>query len=197
MKKFPLIIAFLFPILAIAQSPYLSIKVKMDSIKAEGTRYKIEMKICKPNKMAERGNWFSHDTSSIDFTSLKPGDISCGNYFDKGTPTLISGEEEKIVNQFEFSNQVFAWEEMYVFRINNTSSRGWSPPMFVVLPMKYKSFRTNVNLTGIEFQSGKVIFLTNVNAAYVENALVIQQSLKEEKGLEVKDFLLKELLEKN
>ena len=69
--------------------------------------------------------------------------------------------------------------------------------MYVVLPIKYKSFRTSVDLTGIEFQSGKVLFLTDVNAAYTENSLVIRQSLKDKKAVEIKNFSLKEILEKN
>jgi hypothetical protein len=180
------------------QSPHLSILLKMDSAYSDIYRYKIQMKICKPKKMTVRSDWFSHDTSTIDFASLKANDIDCGEYFDKGMPTLISGEEEKpVFNQFEFSNQVFAWEEIYVFRITNVSSRGWLPPMYVVLPIKYKSFTTSVDLNDITFQSGKVIFLNNVNAAYAENGLIIKKSLKNEKAVEEESFPLKELLEKN
>jgi len=198
MKKLMVGLALLYPFTVTAQSPGLTINVLMDSIKADGIRYKIEMKICKPKKMTQRGDWFSHDTSIIDFASLKTNDIDCGEYFDKGTPILISGEEKKPpFNQFEFSNQVFAWERIYIFRISNSSSRGWLPEMYVVLPIKYKSFRTSVDLTGIEFQSGKVLFLTDVNAAYTENTLLIQQSLKGKKTVEVKTFPLKELLGKN
>ncbi len=108
-----------------AQSPYLSLIVKMDPIKSSDVRYKIEMKICEPKKMNERGSWFSHDTSSIDFASLKSDDINGGGYLDKGTTTLISGKDEgPTFNQFEFSGQVFAWEKIFVFRISNRSSRG-------------------------------------------------------------------------
>src|SRR5437868_12291198 len=110
---------------ASSQSPILTINVIMDSVKADGIRYKIQMNICRPKKMTERGSWFSHDTSTIDFTSLKSNDIECGGYFDKGMPTLISGDEEELINQFKFSGQVFVWEEIYVFRISDHGSRGW------------------------------------------------------------------------
>jgi hypothetical protein len=46
-----------------------------------------------------------------------------GGYFDNGMPTLISGEEEELFNRFKFSNQVFAWEKIFLFRISNQSSR--------------------------------------------------------------------------
>ncbi len=201
MKYLLLINTILIHLTATAQSPYLSILVKMDSVKAETTRYKIEMNICEPNKKTERGNWFTRDTSTIDFGSLKPNDINCGGYFDNGMPTLISGkEEEKPFNQFQFSGQVFAWEKIFVFKISNWSSRGWHPEMYVVIPMKYKSFVTNISLNDIEFQSGKVIFLTNYNVAYTSsqdaNYLSIDQSLKSYKTVDVKTFPLKELLEK-
>ncbi len=184
---------------ASTQSPGLTINVIMDSIKAGGTRYKIEMNICNPKRMTERGSWFSHDTSTIDFASLKANDIECGGYFDKGTPTLISGEEEELFNRFKFSNQVFAWEKIFFFRISNQSSRGWWLPMYIVIPIKYKSFTTHIDITAIEFQSGKVIFLKDLKGVYGETNgakhLSLKQSLKNEKGVEVKSFPLKDLLE--
>jgi hypothetical protein len=195
MKYFLLNSIIFLQITAKAQSPGLTINVLMDSVKTDGIRYKIEMNICNPKKMTERGNWFSHDTSEIDFALLKSNDIECGGYFDKGMPTLISGEEEELVNRFTFSGQRFAWEDIYVFKISNWSSRGWLSEMYFVLPIKYKSFRTHIDITDIEFHSGKVIFLTDVNAFYDEMKLNIQQSLKNVKGAEVKSFPLKEMLE--
>lgn len=200
MKSLLLGILVLLHLTATAQSPGLTINVIMDSVKAGGTRYKIEMNICKPKKMTERGGWFTHDTSKINFASLKVNDIECGGYFDKGTPTLISGnEEEELFNRFEFRGQVFAWEEIFIFRISNQSSRGWVPSMYIVMPMKYKSFVTHITLSDIEFQSGKVIFLTNYTGYYntSENMkyLGINQSLKKTIGTEVKDFSLKDILE--
>ena len=189
MKYFLLTTTILIHLTAAAQSPYLSILVKMDSIKADGIRYKIEMKICEPKKMTKYSDWFSHDTSKINFGSLKANDIICGEFFDKGLPTLISGEEEeKPINQFEFGNQYFAWEHVFIFRISNISSRGWNPSMFIVMPMKYKSFRTRIDLTGIEFQPGKVIFISEVNAAYNDSRLVVNQSLKDHIGVDTKTF---------
>src|SRR5215510_4435476 len=104
MKYILITTILLIHLTATAQSPYLSILIKMDSIKAGGTRYKIEMKICEI-KDSQKGNWFTHDTSKIDFTALKPADLKCGNYFENGSPTLISGQNEKEqINQFEYSN---------------------------------------------------------------------------------------------
>jgi len=202
MKYFLLTTTILIHLTATAQSPHLSILVKMDSISTDGIRYKIEMKICEPKKMTKYNDWFSHDTSKINFGLLKENDFKCGEFFDKGLPTLISGEEEeKPINQFEFGNQYFAWEHVFIFRISNISSRGWNPEMYIVMPMKYKSFWTRINLTDIEFLSGKVIFLTNYNASYNtsqdSNYLDIYQSLKNKKAVDVKTFPLKELLEEN
>jgi len=197
MKCFLLIAFSLVRITISAQSPYLSILIKMDSVKTKDSRYKIEMKICEVKK-SERGDWFTHDTSKIDFLSLKPAELDCGDYFEDGLPTLISGqEEEKPVNQFEFGNQHFAWEHVYVYSISNMSSRGWMPEMYIVFPVRYKSFRTKINISDIEFQPGKVIFLTDLEGRYDDNYLVLSQSLKNKKGIEVKDFPLKEVLEKN
>ncbi len=196
MKVLVLSLLVLLYLTATAQSPGLTINVIMDSMKADGIHYKIEMNICKPKKMTARGSWFSHDTSKIDFASLKASDIECGGYFENGMPTLISGQEEELFNRFEFSNQVFAWEEIYFFRITNRSSRGWWPPMYIVIPIKYKSFRTHIDITDIEFQSDKVVVLTDVNAFYDDKELNIQKSLKNVKGVEVDGFPLEEILKK-
>ena len=199
MKYCLLISVLLIRLTALAQSPDLSLILKMDSIKAESTRYKIEMNICNPKKMTDRGSWFSHDTTTIDFVLLKANDIECGGYFDKGTPTLISGEEEKKFNEFEFSGQVFAWEKIFIFKISNWSSRSWHPEMYIVMPMKYKSFVTRIKLNGLEFQSGKVMFLSDYNASYTASQdvkyLNIDQSLKGYKTVDLKNFFWKELVE--
>jgi hypothetical protein len=195
-----LLITFIlgFNLSSSGQSPYLSILVKMDSVKTEGTRYKIEMNICEPKKMTERGNWFTHDTSIIDFASLKSNDIECGGWFDKGMPTLLSGEEKEKINEFEFGGQVFAWEKIFVFRIACASCRGWQPEMYIVMPIKYKSFVTHIKLNDFDFQSGKVIFLNDLEGSYGEDDgskhLSFNQSLKDEKGIDVKSFRLKDLL---
>ena len=197
MKCLAVWIMILFTLTTTAQSPGLTINAIMDSTKFDHASYKIEMKICEPKKKTERGSWFSHDTSTIDFASLKAGDIDCGEYFDKGMPTLISGKEEKPpFNKFQFSNQVFAWEQIYIFKISNRSSRGWWPEMYIVIPMKYKSFRTHIDITDIEFLSGKVVFLTELNASYDESKLNIRQSLKNVSAVEVRGFPWEDLLEK-
>ena len=178
-----------------AQSPYLSVQLKMDSAETKFHRYKIEMKFCEPLKMTERGNWFSKDTSAIDFMSLKPAEISCDKYFESRMPEMITGEKkEKKINQFGFGNQVFAWEKILVFKIADWSSRGWHPEMYIVLPVKYKSFRTSIHITDVVFQSGKVIFLDEPDAKQDGPVLTISSSLKEVKETDVKDFLQKEML---
>jgi len=201
MKYLLLTAILLIHLTATAQSPYLSMLVKMDSLKAQGVRYKIEMNICEPKKKSERGDWFSHDTSIIDFASLGSNDIECGGWFDNGMPTLISGDEEKLINQFKFSGQVFVWEKIFVFKISNMSSRGWMPEMYILIPMKYKSFWTHIDITDIEFQPGKVIFLKDLKGFYTEvddaKQLLFNQSLKNEKGIDIKNFPLKDLLEKS
>lgn len=167
----------------------------MDSTETAFTRYKIEMKICEPENMSENKNWYSHDTSAINFTSLKPGDIKCGEYFDMEKPAGIAGKENEITNQFEFGNQVFAWEKIFVFKISNMSSRAWHPEMYIVMPMKYKSFRTHIEITDIKFLPGKVIFLNELNAAYKESVLNVLQSLKYETGVTAEHSQPKSLLE--
>lgn len=187
-----------FTVVVKGQSPSLSITVLMDSASTVYTNYMIEMKICKPVKMTPGGNRFNHDTSTINFSTLTAEDITCGNYFSKGTPDPIPATGETLpYNKFTYTNQVFAWEEICIFRISNRSSRGWWPEMYIVLPVRYKSFVTDILLTGIKFQSGKVIFVSNINPVYDGFKMNIHSVLTDAEAVDVKGFKWRELLEKD
>ncbi|UEG50710.1 hypothetical protein LK994_04385 [Ferruginibacter lapsinanis] len=179
-----------------AQSPSLSVELTMDSIKRDFTNYKIEMKICEPKVKTNNTDWFNHDTSRIIFDSLKAADIMCDNYFESGEG--IKELSDKIAfqkyNSFRYSNQLFAWEKILIYKIANYSSRAWYPEMYIVLPIRYKSFVTKINLTSLVFESGKVIYLDGKNAVQTSDALNISYSLKDEKGIDANEFLQKELL---
>jgi len=195
MKFFITFLIVLFSLQASAQSPGLTINASMDSTKSS-IRYKIEMKLCEPVKKSDRGNMFSHDTSTIKFDSLFSKDISCGQYFDNGMTTPLYGkEEDPVMNKFQFSNQVFAWEKLLVFRITSPYTRGWWPPMYVVVAMPYKSFRTIVDLTDIEFKSGQVIVVSKPDAIYSKSFLSVRQSFRNLPGVAVKTSRLKKILE--
>jgi len=75
------------------------------------------------------------------------------------------------------------------------SSRGNMPEMYVVMPMKYKSFLTYINLRDLVFESGKVVYLTQFNRSQVGGKLHITRSLKNYKTVDEKKFFLKEILE--
>jgi hypothetical protein len=177
-----------------AQSPGLQVDLWMDPVKAGSVLYKIEMKICEPRKMTNRGDWFAHDTSMIDFTSLKSSDINCDPYLNDAVSTIVPSDEEKILNHFEFSNQVFAWEKIFVFRITSPSSRRQATAMYIIIPMKYKSFVTTINIKDVVFQPGKVIFLTDIKGRYDRKKLSFTRSLKKINATELKNFPLRGIL---
>lgn len=161
----------------------------MAMVNAAGINYQIEMKICTPVKTSERGNWFSHDTSTIDFETLQAENIHCGQFLANGEgKEILNGDKtfEKY-NTYEFSNQLFAWEKILVFRISNESSAALWPYMYILLPVRYKSFVTHIDLSGITFQSGKIIILENPDAEYKGSSLFIQQNLKETHGVNLKE----------
>lgn len=183
-------VCLIFSLAVTAQSPSLSVNVSMARVNAAGINYQIEMKICTPVKTSERGNWFSPDTSTIDFKSLQAEDIHCGQF-------LINGEGKEILsgdktfakyNVYEFSNQLFAWEQILVFRISTESSAAFRPYMYIILPVRYKSFVTQVDLSGITFQPGKVILLENPAAEYKKSTLHIHQDMKQTDGVEPEEL---------
>ena len=186
-------------LVGIAQSPYTSIKVNMDSTSSSFISYKIEMKICEPKKGTAYKSFNSIDSSQINFINLKYDEVTCGNYFANGDGIeVLSGDKEyKKCNCFEFANQIHAWEKMFIFKISNRSSRAWWPEMYVVLPMKYKAFVTHIELTDLTFQSDKVIFLPDIKSISMNasSEIMIRQSLKDLKGTPVDEFPLKKILE--
>jgi hypothetical protein len=196
MKKLIILFFLLTGLAGYPQSPGLMIDLRMDPDKVRAVPYSISLKICEPKKMSGRGSLFSHDTSSINFAALKPADINCGGYSDDATPVLISGEpEERPFNEFKFSNQVFAWEKILVFRIADTTSRIRHPSMYIVIPIKYKSFVTAINIKGIIFNPGKVIFLGDLKGRYDGEKLFFKRSLRKVAGIDIKNFTLRTILE--
>lgn len=179
-----------------AQSPYLSVKFSMDSLQPSSVNYKIEMKICELKSSTGTKDWFSYEVSKIKFDTVTAANISCGNYLENGGGLeVVSGRSElKPYNEFTFGNQVFAWEQFLVFRIENASSQRYFPPMYVVFPVRYKSFVTHISVSDVVFQSGKIVFVQSETAKKGEGNLMINVSLKKVKGIGVKDFKLKEIL---
>jgi hypothetical protein len=192
MRKLLLSGFILLQLPAISQSPYLSVYVKIDSAEAAYAHFKIEMKICEPKNMTERGNIFGTDTSAIDFTSLKPGDITCREYIE--TEITAEGEPSGF-NQFKFGNQVFAWEKILVLKISHKSSRGLPEDMYIVLPIRHKAFVTHIDLTGVIFESGQLLYVDDPKITYQKSSLTVTRSLKGYKTSYVRDSPLKTLLE--
>lgn len=176
---------------AVAQSPSLSVRFAMD-MKDDVTaisKYKIEMKICEPVKRTDKDGWFTNDTSDINFSVLTAADIICGNYMLEGQgKEVLSGEKEGPKNfSYAYSNQHFAWESILIFRITNKSSRGLQQSMYIIMPVRYKSFVTSITINDVAYRSGNVIFIDNAAASYPKQRLTINHSLKNEKGIHVQD----------
>lgn len=185
-KLFFTILSIVFCSAAIAQSPSLSVQLVMDKsdMITKYGKFKIEMKICEPVSKTVNNDWFTNDTSAIIFSKLMADDISCGNYMEEGEgKEVLIGKKEKIkYNSYKYSNQHFAWENILIFKISNQSSKQLQPPMFVVIPISYKSFVTTVKISDVMFRSGNLLFIDNPEISYEKNVLTIEHSLKNETG---------------
>ena len=179
------------------QSPQLSVNLAMDSAQPSYIHYKIELKLCHPKIRTQRGDWFGHDTSAINFEILPVNDIDCGEYMENGAGIeVLSGENEyKKYNSYHYTPQLLAWEEIIVFRITNQSSRAWHQPMYLVLPLKYKSFVTYVSISGLRFHAGNIIVLKGEDAVIINDRLRYNYSLEQAVGIPVKDYLQNSMLE--
>lgn len=176
MKPFYLIVAVCFYNTAFAQSPSLSVLIKMDLEKNNSIDYRIEMKICEPVTPSPNKNYFDNERSSINFKALSDTDIVCGKY----TSTYNTENE---FNGYQYSNQVFAWEKLLVWKITNESSRDWKKPMFLVLPVKLKSFVTHIEITDVAFQQGNLLWLADDGKLLKNKRQQFNISVKDRKGI--------------
>jgi hypothetical protein len=186
MKKLLLIPAFFYCCAALAQSPGLTIKLRMDSVKANGIHFNIEMKLCEPVKRSKVNGYFTNDRSIINFKKLSENDIVCESYIENGDVT------NPYLN-YRFSNQVFAWEKIIVWKIN-ASTRDWRKPMYVILPVKIKSFVTFVEIADVEFEEGKFIWLDDEGRITTDKTQHLSVSLKNRKGIDIDKCTLKKIL---
>ena len=188
MKKLLLVFTFFYCHPTFAQSPYLTVNLAMDSVKAGPTRFKIDIRICQPVNGSVIKDHFSNERSTINFKALKEKDISCGEY--------ISNDSKKNeFYNFHFGNQVFAWEKILICRIVNWSSATWEEPMYMVLPVKMRSFVTYISLEDIEYESGKLIWLDDAGVIDKSNSQQISIVLNGRKGIDTESWTLKKILD--
>jgi hypothetical protein len=187
MKKLLLVFTFFYCHAVFAQSPYLVVNLAMDSVKAGATHYKMDMKLCQPVNGTAIKDHFSNEHSTIDFKALTEKGIRCGDY--------ISNEETHGFYNFHFGNQVFAWEKILICRIVNWSSANWQEPMYLVLPVKMKSFVTGINIKNIVYQSGKLIWLEDIGVIDKNHAQQISIMLNDRKGIDTESWALKKILD--
>ncbi len=188
MKKLLLALAFFYCQGAFAQSPGLIVNLTMDSIETGAVHFKIEMKICEPVNGSAIDGYFTNDSSTIDFKKLTEKDITCGRYID-------NYKQDYPFYNFRYDNQVFAWEKIIVWKIMNISSRAWYEPMYIILPVKIKSFITYIEIKDIEFEGGKFIWLDEEGVINKDNRQHLLASLKSRKGLDTNKCSLKKLLD--
>jgi len=156
MKILAITICIIFCTAVVAQSPSLSVQFSMDKSDklTSSSHFKIEMKICQPIKKTEKNDWFTNETSSINFS--KP------------------------------------WENILIFKITNTKSRALELPMYVIMPIKYKSFVSSISIADVVYHSGNIEFIDNAVASYPKKRLTINHSLKNETGIAVEKSLYKD-----
>lgn len=179
---------------ASAQSPYLSVRLVMDTAGMSDARYVIQMKFCSLKKPSQLEDWFSFEESKVNFETLPVSGVECGNYAENGggLEYLTGNPGLNPFNKYGYINQKFAFETILIFRIADSSIRKESP-MYLVFPVKYKSFVTGISLDKVPFQPGKVIY---VRDAHIDNRsrLRLSTSFEGLEGVLIKDFRWKELL---
>ena len=186
MKTALFILLSLYCHIASAQSPGLSVKFKIDSSKTGSLGFTIQMKFCQPLKRSSSVSYFSNDTSTIDFKKLTAKDVKCERYID-------NYNNDSSPYDYYFSNQVFAWEKIIVWKIS-AASRDWKEPMYVILPVKINSFVTFIDIKDVAFEAGKCIMIDEYGKIEANKYQGMLFSLKNQNGTDKKIFFLKEIL---
>lgn len=187
MKKLLLILGLFYCMTAAAQSPGLTAHLRMDPVESGSIQFKIEMKICKPLKTTEVKDYLTNDSSTLDFKALTEKDMLCRRYMGNS-----AGADS--FYHYYFSNQVFAWEKFMIWKITNISSRGVVDPMYVIMPVKLKSFVTFIEVNDVPFEDGRFIWIDQEGKIEPDRKQHISVSLKNRKGVNVDKSLLKALL---
>ncbi len=185
MKKLLFILIIFYGHAAFAQSPGLIIHLRIDSVKTGGLGFKIEMKFCDPVIKTKAGTYFTNDSSTIDFRKLTEKDIGCTPY---------KQNSNKSSYHYYFSNQVFAWEKIIIWKIS-AASRDWKEPMYVILPVKIKSFVTFIEIKDVEFEAGKFIWIDEKGKIEADKHQHFIFSLKDIKGIQTANCSLKTILD--
>lgn len=183
MKNLLLIPAFFYCQTMFAQSPGLTIHFNVDSTKADGRDLKIEMKFCEPYKRTPSKNYFTRDSSTIDFKKLTDKDIRCESYINNYDSSAY---------HYYFSNQVFAWEKLIIWKLSATFPK---EPMYVILPVKIKSFVTLIEINHVVFQPGRFIWIDEEGKTGSENGQKFLFSLKNRQGIDTGKCSLKPILD--
>lgn len=173
MKIFFIFSLLYFQYNSFAQSPSLSVRLKMANPRS--VNYKIEMKICKPVHASAVNDYFKNETSTLNFKILRADEIDCGNY-------MLSYENTKNGNSYYYSNQVFAWEKVLIWRITNEPA-STAKSMYIILPVKMKSFVTSIQLSEIKFQAGKFIWIDETGIIDENKHQLLKLSLKNKKAV--------------
>ena len=161
MKKIKLLLTAAFVFISFqtvfSQSPSYSIVVKVNEEK--GFSYRYSSKLCYPNERNER-NWFSGDTSDIDWSTVDMSDYHCqelGNETDDG---------------YMYGNQIYVYETIANITISRTDGELYDR-MRIVIPFWREAFVTHVELEGIEFMPG-IYDLTDAFEYDTSNHLVMR-----------------------
>lgn len=176
-----------------AQSPGLAIDVNMNGKDTVGKRLFIEMRLCTLKQESEKGSWFSKDTSTINFNNLTSVDFDCSKYMynGEGKEVLNGNGQFTRYNQFTYSNQVYAWEKIIVIRITNTNPGNNQKPMFIIMPVKNKSFVTTIVFEKVPFRSNSIFYIEDATAMYKKTNLYLTANLEKYTPVPVENCHLK------
>jgi hypothetical protein len=177
-----------------AQSPYLSVVLRMDSSKIGQHQFTISMKLCRLRQPSPQKDAFSYELSKTRFDTLTSSSLSCGDYIENGGGyEYLTGKPVIDPNVYRFGNQAFAYEVVMVFKIEDSSSAA-AMPMYVVFPVRHKSFVTSVSITDVSFRPGKVLFVDGEKKRKSGSGLRLEASVKKKKAVEINTSPFKSLL---
>lgn len=144
MNKFFLSILLSLSTSISAQSPYYSIMFSIEQNLKEDITYSYFHKLCTNEELTFSSDWFSHDTSTVDWENLSQDEIA-GFY--------CSELKTEVDKYFKYSNQLLAYNRIAHIEISR-SIKCEVETMIIVFPVMIQSFFTEIDLRGLKFRKG-------------------------------------------
>jgi hypothetical protein len=151
--KFLIVLFSFLPIIALAQSPHITIKFRCEEIMYHGDTcqsfYSVQLNQFKPKTAFPQSDWSSNDTSIFDWWHFNIDEAE--SEFNK--INLITDSLQTFILKYVYSQDDYVFENVFEIIINRIKC-GVNEQMRIFFPVKISSLITDIKLSPVYFIPG-------------------------------------------